>query len=383
MRSFSLFLLLICFSFFGCRNTHSDKNGKIAPDAEPQGKMKYAEKFSITMVGDNHLLSVYSPWQNASETVFTYLVGHNKANVPDSLHNLAFIQSPVKNAIIMSTTFISFIDTLGELSSITGVSGGQNSYNEELRKRIQNGSVRDVGYDYNMNYEVIVELNPDVVFMFGVQSGIVQTINKLKEIGIPVVLCADYLEPYPLGRTEWLKFFSIFYDKQEQADSIFNQIEENYNSLAGLYSTMRKKPTVMLGLPWKDTWYVAGGSSYAARLIHDAGGEYIYRDLKNTEARPIDIEAVFLRGLEADFWINPGVATSLSGILEHDERFELFSSFQKSSIFSNSKRRSPGGGNDYWESGILHPDLVLQDLIRIFHDSSIHRSALHYYFRLD
>jgi iron complex transport system substrate-binding protein len=366
----------------GCKNINSPVDNKSAA-YELNGKTKYAEKFSIQTVGDYDILSVYSPWQNAASSSFQYLLGSDGENIPDSLKDLTFIKTPLNNVVIMSTTFIPFIDTLGQLSSISAVSGGEFIYNKELGKKINKGLVRDIGYDQNLNYEVLVDLSPDVVFMYGVQTGIIQTVNKLKDFGIPVVLCADYLEPHPLGRAEWLKFFSLFYSELELANDIYIGIEKNYNSIAKSSLTHEERPSVMLGLPWKDSWYIAGGSSYAAKLIHDAGGEYIYKDLENSEALPIDIEAVFYRCLDADIWINPGVATSLDMILEHDQRFESLNAFQQKSIYSNAKRTGIKGGNDYWESGIIHPDQILHDLSMIFRDSVQEESELQYYFRLD
>jgi iron complex transport system substrate-binding protein len=36
-------------------------------------------------------------------------------------------------------------------------------------------------------------------------------------------------------------------------------------------------------------------------------------------------------------------------------------------VYNNNARIGPGGGNDYWEGGTARPDLVLADLISIFH----------------
>ena len=36
------------------------------------------------------------------------------------------------------------------------------------------------------------------------------------------------LEKTPLGRAEWIKFFGVLFDKEKEADSIFNELENNY-----------------------------------------------------------------------------------------------------------------------------------------------------------
>ena len=166
------------------------------------------------------------------------------------------------------------------------------------------------------------------------------------------------------------------------ADSIFNGIAGRYNRITRETAAQSGDPRVLLGLPWKDAWYVAGGKSFAAKLISDAGGRYVFEDEDHAEARPMGIERVFMRGLDADIWINPGVATSLDVILDHDRRFGKLQAFQQRQVFNHTKRMNGSGGNDYWETGVLRPDLVLEDLAAIFRDPQVKSSELFYYERL-
>ncbi len=384
----------------GCSSRQSGKENATPENNTTTQSTQYAGKFSIHNMHDLALLNVYAPWQNAADTRFSYLLGRNRLLVPDSLANLPFIKTPVENCVIMSTTFIGFLDTLDVTHTIMGVSGGRYIFDEEVMQRYRSGNIREVGHDEQLNYEVLLELNPDVVFLFGVQAGIVQTVNKLQEVGIPVVICADYLEPHPLGRAEWIKFFAAFFEKEVLAENIFRDVEHQYDSIAGSVANRAgerkvpepaqqeaqgdsgKIPEVMLGLPWKDTWYVAGGRSFAAKLISDAGGAYLFRDHDHTEAKPYDIETVFSRAMQADIWLNPGIASSLEQVLEHDRRFRKLDVFRKNAIYSNNKRTGSGGGNDYWESGVIHPDLVLEDLVKIFHDRPLDDNDLYYYQQL-
>lgn len=382
MRPSFLILLAFLLSTAGCRfGEPGNSNGNSIDSSQP-GFNKYAQKFSLSNQGDFTILTVNSPWQNASETNFEYVIANKDVKIPDSLSGKVIIRRPLERAVIMSTTFIPFFDTLGVLNTIKGISGSDYIYNPWLRAEIGSGNIRDVGFDQALNYEVLIDIDPDVIFLFGVQAGIVQTIHKLRESGINAVICADYLEPHPLGRSEWLKFFAAFYGQEERAENIFKGIADRYTLMSEIAKAEVVKPSVMMGLPWKDAWYVAGGQSFAARLISDAGGKYIFSDLDNSEAVPFDIESVFSRALEADVWINPGSAVALQNVLDHDPRFRKLKSYTTGSIYTNSKRTGSGGGNDYWESGIIHPDLILKDLHVIFHDSLIDESQLNYYFRL-
>lgn len=392
--------IVVLLLLSGCGTRQSGKDSATQGNNRATKSTQYAGKFSIRNLRDLALLDVYAPWQNAADTRFRYLLGRDRLLVPDSLDNLPFIKTPVEKSVIMSTTFIGFLDTLDVAHTIRGVSGGTYIFDKEVMQRYRSGNIREVGHDQQLNYELLLELDPDVVFLFGVQAGILQTVNKLQEVGIPVVICADYLEPHPLGRTEWIKFFAAFFEKEVLAENIFRDVEHRYDSIASSVAARAgerkvldptqqeargntgKGPEVMLGLPWKDTWYVAGGRSFAAKLISDAGGAYLFSDHDHAEAKPYDIETVFSRAMQADIWLNPGIASSLEQVLEHDRRFRKLDVFRKNAIYNNNKRTGSGGGNDYWESGVIRPDLVLEDLAKIFHARTSDDNDLYYYQKL-
>jgi len=210
----------------------------------------------------------------------------------------------------------------------------------------------------------------------------VATLEKLTELGVPVVFCGEYLEAHPLGKAEWIRFFSLFYNLEEEADAFFQNIDSSYNHLAKLASGVEEKPGVITGLPWKDTWHMAGGKSFAARLIEDAGGDFLWSDNKSTQAIPLDLESVYLRAVNAGVWINPGAASSLDDIGKLDERFMDLRVVQEGKVYNNNLRTSPAGGNDYWESGTVRPDLVLADLISVFHPDLMADHRFVYYRQL-
>ncbi len=206
--------------------------------------------------------------------------------------------------------------------------------------------------------------------------------NDLRASGRPVIFCGDYLEPHPLGKAEWIRFLSLFYNLEERADRFFQEIDSVYNSYKSLTEQTKNRPLVLTGLPWKDTWYMAGGESFAATLIKDAGGEYLWADSHSAEAIPLDLESVYARAVKAEIWINPGAATSLNELQNFDQRFTELGVIQSGMIFNNNERLNTTGGNDYWESGTVRPDLVLADLIKVFHPDLLTDHRLFYYRQL-
>jgi iron complex transport system substrate-binding protein len=328
---------------------------------------RYARGFEVIEEPAYQLVQVFDPWQNSRNVTFTYLLAGNNVDLPDSLDRYPVIRTPVKRVVALSTTHVAMIDALGAAASIKGISGTRFVYNEQIRKRIDRREIIDVGYDQGLNLEVIVHLDPDVLFIYGVESGMQGMTDKLTELGVPVVYCGEYLEKDPLGKAEWIRFFALFYGLEQEAEHLFHQIDSSYHSLASLAGKSVGRPRVLTGLPWKGTWYMAGGESFAAKLIRDAGGDYLWNDNHSEEAVPLSLEAVYARALEADIWINPGEAASIDQLKNFDERFKELPVLRSGEVYNNDLRKGAGGGNDYWESGTIRPDLVLADLISVFH----------------
>ena len=374
-------VILLFFTLFpGCNPAGS---GNDARQKEHSGYTKYATRFDLRSAGDFTLIHVFNPWQNSRGASFTYVLGGHKELLPDSLSAFPFIQTPVSRVVAMSTTHVAMIAGLGEASSIKGASGTPYIYNSEIRKACDAGLVADVGYGQGINYEKVVSLEPDVVFLYGVEGNVISVAEKLDELGVQVVFCAEYLEQEPLGKAEWIRFFAPFYDREQEAEQYFGRVDSNYLKLKSIASSELVKPSVMIGLPWKDTWYVAGGKSFASRLIGDAGGKYIWDDNASDEAVPMDLESVYSRAVEADVWINPGNARSINELLAFDERFGELPVLKQGYIYNNNARLSPGGGNDYWESATLRPDLILADLISVFHPRLMKDHSMFYYRKLN
>jgi len=277
---------------------------------------------------------------------------------------------------------LAMINALGKASSLVGLSGSAYVYDPLIAKACERGELADVGYGESLDIERMVGLDPDVVFVYGVEGSEVGIYEKLTELGLPLVYCGEYLESSPLGKAEWIRFFAAFYQLEKEADHLFGRIDSSYQSLARLASGLEDRPGILSGLPWKDSWYVAGGQSFAAKLISDAGADYLWKENTSSEAFPMDLEAVYTKALMADIWINPGAARSLQDIYRVDERFGELEVWKRGRVFNNDARMGPGGGNDYWESGVVRPDLILADLIRIFHPDILPEHESFYYRQL-
>ncbi|GAB4296934.1 MAG: ABC transporter substrate-binding protein [Marinilabiliales bacterium] len=351
----------------------SNCSEKSINDSKVQNKTS-ALHFSIyNDFGDYIQLRVLKPWQNAGNIHFDYLFSSNKNQ------NFSYINIPAKRIICMSTTHVAFLSKLNEEKSIVGVSGKKFIYNPNIRN---NSSIVDVGYNENLNYELIISLKPDLVLLYGIGDEITGVMKKLNNLGIPAIIIAEYLEKSPLARLEWIKVFGLITGKEKMADSIFNAEYDKYQEIKNLTKNIDYRPEVFTGLPYKDHWYVTPGDNITNNFILDAGAFPVWYNSGNDDIITTDFETVILKAGNAEYWINTGIANSKKDILNIDERMQNFSAFKNDNIYNNNKRINANGGNDYFESAVVQPVIVLKDLIKIFHPDILPEHNLYYYKKL-
>jgi iron complex transport system substrate-binding protein len=343
-------------------------------------KIIYAERFEIQQKDGYSILTIKNPWQGAANINESYYLIPKGTPVPAGVDSLKIIRVPIGKIICMSTTHMAMISALNEEKTIKGFSGTDFLYEKKLRDLIESNNIADVGYEDNLNKEVVIQIAPDLVMVYGIGSESEGYIGKLKELGIKILFNADYLESNPLGKAEWIKVFGAIYGKEKEADSIFTSVYNQYSSLKSfIHANVKYRPKIFLGLPWKDTWFISSGNSYISKLIADAEGDYLWKDIQSEISMPFGIENVYLRALKADYWLNTSSANSLDEIISVDNRLRELPSFKNGNIFNNNNRVTPKGGNDYWESGSLNPQIILKDIAAIIHPGLFPGYELYFY----
>lgn len=369
--------ILFTAGVYSCKTENSEAG--ISKNEFITDSLDYAKGFLIQKKDDYTLVTIKNPWQGAENIEYAFALVKKGDKIPALNNHIKVIRTPVKKVICLSTTHIAFIDVLKETNSIVAVSGKNYVNNSKIVNRIEQNDMCDVGYDNSLNYELIASLKPDLVITYGVGGHVAGYNQKLNDLGINTLIIAEYLENDPLGKLEWIKLMGELYNKRQVADDYFDRVKRAYNKLKSLTADVKEKPKVLFGLPWKDTWHVPGGNSYLAKMVEDAGGEYIWKNNLSRESLPFDIESIFAKASEATVWLNIGTAQNKKDIVKVDERFKLFKPLHQSAIFNNNRRVNQFGGNDYWETGLTEPHIILKDMIKIFHPDIIPEHTLVYY----
>jgi iron complex transport system substrate-binding protein len=379
-RLFPVICLLIGVA---CTGGNRQQPSAALSSVNDSSMVECAQGFTMHKLGKVTLLTVFNPWQGAQDVVYRYALCPKDEPIPEGLSDYTLIRTPVERVICLSTTHVAMLSAIGKTASIKALSGAAYISDPEVNRAIANGEIPDIGYHQSLNFEKIIALKPDVIFAYGVGQEVSGLLTRLTDLGLTVALNAEYLERTALGKSEWIKFMSAFYTCEDQAAQLFHQIKQNYDSLTLLAAGRPQKPTVICGLPWQGSWYIPGGHTSTASMIADAGGDYLWKNNESHESYPVNIEAIVDKGSTADLWINTGAARSLAEILSVDERLSIVQAWQTGRVYNNYARVSAGGGNDFFESGVVRPDIVLKDLIKIFHPDLLPDHSFYYYLPLD
>lgn len=371
--------------FSSCR--HENRSQDAGSYAAPDSMIYMPENASgFTIEGwkgrRSVLLTVNTPWQGADstgETASSLLIVRGGEEIPRGYQG-AVINDEARHIVAMSSTHIAMLEALGEIDRIAGVSGRRFVTSQALSSRGE--EVADVGYDGNIDYETLAGAMPDLVLLYGV-AGPSSMEGKLRELGLPYIYISDYLEEHPLGKAEWAVALGEIVGRREMARRVYDSIPDRYHALAQMVREQAKDhPRVMLNTPYGGSWWMPPSDSYMVRLITDAGGEYMYRSKILRQSTPIDLEEATAMVDNADYWLNPGSITSLESLCSQLPRLADAPCVKAGAVWNNNRRSTPGGGNDFFESGIMHPDIILSDLIHIFHPELMEGYEPQYYTRL-
>ena len=374
--------LLFIVMLLSCHGNH--KNTDVDKQGSDNKIVKTAKGFSIIKSDNYSILTVKDPWQGAEGIKFVNYLVLRGSPIPQGIPAEKVIFVPIRSIVCMSTTHVGMINALGESESITGISTAGYVYSDEITSRVKQGTINEVGYETSLNHELIIKLSPDLVMMYGIGSESSGHVNKLNELGIKIMFNGDYLETDPLAKAEWIKVFGALYCKEELADSIYNKEVNDYNAVRDyVKENTESKPQVLLGLPFKDTWFISPGNSFVSKLIEDAGGNYLWKNTSSPVSMPYGLENVYIAAMNADYWLNIGTVMNSGEISLVDNRLADLKCFRNGNLYNNNRRITDTGGNDYWESGALWPHLILKDVASILHPGLFPEHELYYYRKIN
>ena len=341
-----------------------------------KSEIKYAKGFDIVNKNGVKKLIIKAAYQN-SKSISEYEIRQIAVEKSDFKNNI--IHVPIEKIVVTSTTHIPMVELLNEEEAILGFPHAKYVSSEKTRILIDAGKIIEIGKENALNTEILLDLNPELVVGYSVSSAD-KSLTTVKKSGINVIYNGDWLEETPLGRAEWIKFFGVLFNKEEQAGRIFKEIEYNYVAAKSIAMKAKVKPTVLSGaIMSKDIWNLPAGESFVANYLKDANLEYLWGDSEGKGSLSLSFESVFEKGKNADFWIAPGYFSSKEQLLSSNQMYAEFNAFKNDKIYTPTLKKGETGGVLYYELAPTRPDLVLKDIIKITHPNLLPNYTLSFF----
>ena len=357
LKNIFLIFLLSVFTLFSACHHRKTSTEKPLSSYIPQ----YAKGFQI------HYFTDYKVIETENHR---YYLTKNPSLIKQK--DAVIITTPIQNIACMAQSHWTAVCILDEMESVSGICDGKYISDTVFQQRFKQGYITNFAENQTINYELLFSLQPQLLMLsFDNQ----QTNNMLKNIGIPVVLNSDFLENHPLGRAEWLIFVAAFYEKDEEAKIFFNRSVEQYKALCALIDNRVERPTVFDGSESSGVWYVSGGKSYMAQFYADAGADYVWKDNTDYGSFPVDFEMVYYKGITADFWRTYLLrAQSYADVAAENVLYTDLKAWKERRIFYCDNLHT-----DLYGMGVYQPEVVLADMIKIFHPELLPGHRARYY----
>lgn len=371
-------LFVVALLWVSCRQGSTGTNVAGEGDSAAVMQLEYAKGFTVkTLENGVKLVDVADPQQDADKMPVSYhfaLVQKGvEAEVPKGYTK---VEVPVERTIVMTMLQLSNFTALDAHDVVKGITGTKNLFNEDIRRRVEDGKMVKIGMEGNFDTELILAAHPEAIFISPFKRG---GYDAIKETGITLVPHLGYKEAHPLGQAEWVKYVGLFIGKEKEADVLFDGIKQRYLALAEKVAKTEGRPTVFSGEMHGGNWFAVGGKNHLAQMFRDAGAEYILKD-DNTGGVPIEYEQMYATAANADYWriLNsyPG-DFSYEALKSSEPRNELFKAFKEKHVIYCNMKQKP-----YYEETPVHPDWVLQDLVAIFHPEVMATDYVPRYYQL-
>jgi iron complex transport system substrate-binding protein len=349
----------------GCPD-HYDPNIDYFPE---KVSFRYARQIRVSY-HRNYKVIEFNPAVHTKET-FRYVLVQCGTPKPAGYEGARIVQVPVQRFTLNHTEYGSIVVRLGVLDRLVGVPSLLGYSTPEILERARQGEIQEVGSRGHSSLEPTVAVDPDVAFLFYSAYPNANLHPQLWRLGVQGVPLASQFEPEPLGRSEWIKLFAMFFNREHHAESAFELAARRYEDLARLANATVTTPEVLLGVPnGRDIWALYGGRNFMSRFIRDAGGHYFWNDREAGSLVLADYERVFDESLETGVWVGGNGVNRISTrqeLIHNDPRLAFFTPVERGDVFAGDRGIDKRHVMPYSDQSLDKPEVVLADLVSALH----------------
>ena len=369
-------MLILLALLFSCGNSQNKPGLNLVmggtADSAAMIAPQYAKGFNVKYADNITLLEINDPENKEAEQFHFALVDKSfKGEIPNGYTRLNI---PIRSAICMTSLQLSNFLKLDIPEMVVGITSTRHLHNQKMNQQLKEGKTHKIGIEGNFDNEVIIAINPDVIFISPFKRG---GYDAIRNVEIPMIPHLGYKELTPLGQAEWIKVIGLLTGNASLANSTFEAIESRYNNLKSIVDTVKRRPTVFSGEMRGGNWYAVGGRSFLAQLFRDAGGDYFLKENEESGGVTLDYETVYTNAAHADYW---RIVNSFEGeysynvLKEQDERYTDFDAWKKHGVIYCNMKEVP-----FYERMPVEPEVVLADFIHVFHPDVLPNHKPQYY----
>lgn len=289
---------------------------------------------------------------------------------------------PIKTVMVETSSAIAYLNELNVLNTVKGATDVDFIYNPKIAEGIADKTILKIGSSNELFTEIILKNKPQLIIASS-NPVLAKFHQQLEQNGIKILYLDEYKEQNPLGQVEYLKIFGKLFGKNTEAEKQVETVKNNYDSIKNIIQTKAQgNVSTIVNTMFGDVWYAPTNDLLQAKLIDDAKGNYIFKDKKGENSLSLTFEEVYTTGKSANYWINVTNVNSLAEMKASYPNYAWFDAFKKGNVYAYNKRMNAKGSNDYFEQGILRPDIILNDLGKIFYPNLFPTYDLYFYQQL-
>lgn len=287
--------------------------------------LTYAEGFRVYYYNDGYAVIDIDEGD-------TFLVVPEGKEAPEKLsEDLVVLQQPIEHIYLAATSAMALFDAVDGLDHIR-MTGTQASgwYIEHAVEAMNSGAMVFAGKYSEPDYEMLVDEDCDLA----IESTMIYHSPKVKEmieaLDIPVLIDRSSYESHPLGRTEWVKLYSVLIDEEAAAESFFEEQAKVIEDLKDFENT--EKTVAFFYVHTDGSVVIRNSSDYIPKMIEIAGGRYAFDAMEfdsENASITLSMEEFYATALDVDYLVyNASIDNPIESMADLLSKSDLFADFK-------------------------------------------------------
>ncbi len=336
----------------------------------------YARHFSLRQAEGYQVLEMQAPLTSAAghtkttQRFLAVLVPRGAAlpSLPPMLRGAVIVRTPVERIAVSTGADERMLTELGMAERLVAV-GGTKSYDDAVRGRVLRKELAQVGYSWHSppNLDVLVASKPDVFLLRLWSLELANSLARANGLGVPTLPVLLDAENSYLGRAEWIKVFGALTGTLPLATQRFEAVAREAQRLKALAANRPAVTVVWAYLSGANRWTATVRGAEAA-FVRDANGINVFaqpEDATQNDYRQLSTETLLSQATDASCWLAGDIHARQ---LPDEKILSSFRAWREGCFFGNFGRSKPQwDAFDYYETGVVRPDLVLRDFVKMLH----------------